>query len=69
MDSPPHVPNPVFDRIEDVPIVLVVAADLSLVAMMDKDLDRAALTGGASVYPFVHSLLLAARDRDLGGGC
>ena len=67
VDPPDHVPNPVLDGIEDVPVVLVVAADLSFIAMMDKDLDRPALTGGASVYPFVHSLLLAARDRDLGG--
>jgi nitroreductase len=67
VEPPDHVPNPVLDGIEAVPVVLVVAADLSLIAMMDKDLDRPALTGGASVYPFVHSLLLAARDRDLGG--
>jgi nitroreductase len=60
-------PNPLLDHIESVPVVLVVAADLGQVAMMDKDLDRAALTGGASVYPFVHSILLAARDRGLGG--
>ena len=60
-------PNPVLDRIEDIPVVLVVAADLSLIAMMDATLDRPALTGGGSVYPFVHSILLAARDRGLGG--
>jgi len=60
-------PNPLLDAIESVPVVLVVAADLGQVAMMDKDLERAALTGGASVYPFVHSILLAARDRGLGG--
>jgi nitroreductase len=71
--SPPVIapigpqPNPLLDNIESVPVVLVVAADLGQVAMMDKDLDRAALTGGASVYPFVHSILLAARDRGLGG--
>jgi nitroreductase len=59
--------NPVLDDIESAPVVLVVAADMASVAMMDKDLDRAALTGGASVYPFVHNILLAARDRDLGG--
>jgi nitroreductase len=73
VDAPAEVPdlgrqaNPLLDRVEAVPVVLVVAADLSRVAMMDKDLDRPALTGGASVYPFVHSLLLAARDRGLGG--
>jgi nitroreductase len=60
-------PNPVLDHLEDAPVVLVVAADLSLIAMMDEDLDRPALTGGGSVYPFVHSILLAARDRGLGG--
>lgn len=61
------VPNPLLDRVETIPVVLVVAADLDKVAMMDKDLSRAALTGGASVYPFVHSILLAARDRGMGG--
>jgi nitroreductase len=60
-------PNPVLDGIEDVPVVLVVAADLSVIAMMDAGLERPALTGGASIYPFVLSLLLAARDRGLGG--
>jgi len=60
-------PNPVLDGIEDVPVVLVVAADLSVIAMMDAALERPALTGGASIYPFVLSLLLAARDRGLGG--
>jgi nitroreductase len=66
--DPPPVPNPVLDAMEDAPVVLVVAADLSSIALMDKDLGtRPPLTGGASVYPFVYSLLLAARDRDLGG--
>jgi nitroreductase len=65
--DPPHVPNPVLESMEDAPCVLVVAADLGVIAMMDKELDRCTLTGGASIYPFVHSLLLAARDRDLGG--
>jgi nitroreductase len=62
-----RVPNPIIDRLADVPVVLVVAADLGAIAMMDGNLDRATLTGGASIYPFVHQLLLAARDRDLGG--
>jgi len=60
-------PNPLLDAIEQVPVVLVVAADLTAIAMMDKDLDRPTLSGGASVYPFVHSVLLAARGRGLGG--
>lgn len=60
-------PNPLLDGVESVPVVLVVAADLAGIAMMDKDLDRPTLSGGASVYPFVLSILLAARERDLGG--
>ncbi len=67
VDDPAPMPNPVLDALETTPVVLVVAADLGSIAMMDKDLGRATLTGGASVYPFVHSLLLAARDHDLGG--
>jgi nitroreductase len=65
--TPAPVPNPLLDDVEAIPVVLVVAADLGAIAMMDKDLARAPLTGGASVYPFVHSILLAARDRGLGG--
>jgi nitroreductase len=60
-------PNELLDGVEQVPVVLVVAADLTSIALMDKELARPSLAGGASVYPFVHSLLLAARDRGLGG--
>ena len=59
--------NPLLDTIELAPVVLVVAADLASVAMMDGALDRPPITSGASVYPFVHNVLLAARDRGLGG--
>jgi nitroreductase len=62
-----RVPNPVIDHLVDAPVVLVVAADLGAIAMMDAELGRATLTGGASVYPFVHQLLLAARAHGLGG--
>ena len=48
-------------------MVLVVAADLGKVALMDGMLDRPPLTGGASIYPFCWNLLLAARARGLGG--
>lgn len=66
-EDAPRVPNPLLDDIERIPVVLVVAADLGSIAMMDRDLGRATLSGGASIYPFVHSILLAARDRGLGG--
>ena len=48
-------------------MVLAVAADLGRIALMDGDLARPALTGGASIYPFCWSVLLAARARGLGG--
>jgi nitroreductase len=35
--------------------------------MMDKDLERATITGGASIYPFCWSVVLSARERGLGG--
>ncbi len=63
----PHVANPLLDRIQQIPVVLAIAADRTKVALMDGDLDRPALTGGASVYPFCWNLLLAARARGLGG--
>jgi nitroreductase len=60
-------PNPMLERLEEVPVVLVVAVDLATLAVADKDLARPSIVGGASVYPFCQNLLLAARDRDLGG--
>lgn len=49
------------------PVMLVVGLDLSLVASIDRDLDRIGVVSGGSVYPFVHNILLAARARGLGG--
>lgn len=63
----PHAPNPLLDGIESVPVVLAVAVDLARVSMMDRDLERKGVVGGASVYPFCWSILLAARQRGLGG--
>lgn len=53
-----------FDR---VPLMLVVLADLRKLAATDRDLDRYTLVGGASIYPFVWSILLAGRAEGLGG--
>ncbi len=61
------VPNPLLDGIADVPVMLVVAGDLGRIAVMDKDLDRMPMAGGASVFPFCWSILLSARARGLGG--
>ncbi len=60
-------PNELLDRIDHVPTVLAVAADLQRIALMDGQLDRPPVTTGASVYPFCWSVLLAARARGLGG--
>ncbi|MBZ5739942.1 nitroreductase family protein [Nocardioides mangrovi] len=47
--------------------VLVVCVDLGVVAAMDQDLDRIGIIGGASVYPLVWNILLAARNEGFGG--
>ena len=59
--------NPMFVDIETVPVVLVIAVDLSVLAVSDKDLDRWSIVGGGSIYPFAHNILLAARSRGIGG--
>ncbi len=64
---PGNVPNELLSEIENIPVVLAIAADLARIAMMDKDLERAPVTGGASLYPFCWNLLLAARSEGLGG--
>jgi nitroreductase len=65
--APTATPNNLIDNIEAVPGVLAVAADLNKIALMDGNLDRPAMTGGASIYPFCWSILLAARAYGLGG--
>ncbi len=47
--------------------MLAVAADLNKIALMDGQAGRPPITGGASIYPFCWSILLAARARGLGG--
>jgi nitroreductase len=48
-------------------VVLVVVVDLRVVAAVDQDLDRVGIIGGASVYPLVWNILLAARHEGFGG--
>jgi nitroreductase len=48
-------------------VLLVLVADLTALAVMDNGLDRQSIVGGASIYPFGHNVLLAARDVGLGG--
>ena len=65
--APVAEPNWLLDEIETLPVVLSIAADLNKIALMDGDVGRPPITGGASIYPFCWSILLAARARDLGG--
>jgi nitroreductase len=55
------------ERFDAVPVLLAVFADLRALAAVDKGTRAYTLVGGASVYPFVWSVLLAARDEGLGG--
>jgi nitroreductase len=61
------VPASVTDPIRTAPVVLVVCVDLRAVAAMDQRLDRVGIVGGASVYPLVWNILLAARNEGFGG--
>jgi len=58
---------PLLGQLADLPALLVVGVDLSVVASFDAKLPRVGVISGASVYPFVWSLLLAARNEGLGG--
>lgn len=62
-----EVPAWVSDPIRKAPVVLVVCVDLRAVAALDQDLDRVGIVGGASVYPLVWNVLLAARNEGFGG--
>jgi nitroreductase len=55
------------ERLDEVPVLLVLLADLRKLAAVDRDMDRYTMVGGASIYPFAWSLLLAARTEGLGG--
>lgn len=60
-------PNPFADNLDTVPVMLVLVADLGALATVDNGLDRQSIVGGASIYPFGHNILLAARNEGLGG--
>jgi len=60
-------PGGFAEHLEDVPVLLVLLADLRALAAVDRDLDRYTLVGGASIYPFAWSILLAGRAEGLSG--
>jgi nitroreductase len=60
-------PDGFAETLADTPVLLVVLADLAVLAALDRDLDHYHIVGGASIYPFVWNILLAARERGVGG--
>lgn len=62
-----RVPRAFTEPLLRAPVVLVVLVDLAALAATDQDLDRVGLVGGASVYPLVWNILLAARAEGFGG--
>ncbi|ALR13671.1 nitroreductase [Mycobacteroides saopaulense] len=61
------VPESVSTPLLTASVVLVVCVDLRLVAATDQDLDRVGVIAGASIYPLVWNILLAARGEGYGG--
>jgi nitroreductase len=62
-----EVPDQFTEPFRRAPVVLVVTVDLAYVAAMDQHLDRIGVVSGASVYPLVWNILLAARNEGYGG--
>ena len=53
-------------HIDEIPALIIVCAQLGDLLATDRHLDRLSIVGGASVYPSVQNLLLAARAEGLG---
>jgi len=62
-----RAPASFTDPIRKAAVVLIVCVDLRDVAAIDQHLDRVGIVGGASVYPLVWNILLAARNEGFGG--
>ena len=63
--TPP--PASLTEPFVNAPVVLVVCVDLRVVASMDQYLPRVGVISGASIYPLVWNILLAARNEGYGG--
>jgi nitroreductase len=62
-----EAPEAMTAPLREAPVVLVICVDLGVVAATDQDLDRIGVIPGASVYPFVWNVMLAARNEGFGG--
>jgi nitroreductase len=60
-------PGSFAEKFDEVPVLLALFADLSMLAAIDRDADRYTFAAGASIYPFAWNVLLAAREEGLGG--
>lgn len=61
------IPPGFIDRLTHAPVLLLVTVNLAVVASMDQHLSRIGVISGASIYPLVWNILLAARNEGLGG--
>ena len=62
-----RVPSALTEPVRRAPVVLVVCVDLRVVAAVDQHLPRVGVVAGASIYPLVWNILLAARNEGYGG--
>lgn len=62
-----RVPRMLMQPYIDAPVLLAICVDLGVVASVDKELDRIGVISGASIYPFVWSILMMARNEGFGG--
>lgn len=62
-----EVPDQFTAPFRNAPMVVVFTVDLAYVAAMDQHLPRIGVVSGASVYPLVWNVLLAARNEGFGG--
>ncbi|MGD8417450.1 MAG: nitroreductase family protein [Pseudomonadales bacterium] len=62
-----EVPQAMIRALTQAPVLLFVFLDLSVVASFDRHLEHVGVISGASVYPFVWNILLAARNEGYGG--
>lgn len=54
------------EHLDELPVHLVVVVDLAALLITDAALDRPSIVGGASIYPFVHNVVLGLRAEGLG---
>ncbi len=60
-------PTRLMEPYKTASVLLAVVVDLQVVASTDQYLDRVGVISGASIYPFVWNILMAARQAGFGG--